>query len=150
VLAAVVLAGYVPGPIHLGNPSAGTSSTARQTGGNSSSPKVEGSANQAPTARPTTAASATPQQPEGSRLCHDIYSFLYKNPGTPVGWKQEMSHLRQLIKFAGGLRRVPGYCAPYVRDLFPHGTLPRIPGSGDQGTESSHVGQDSQGMLAHL
>jgi hypothetical protein len=151
VVLAVVLTGNVPGPFrHLVGPSAVTSSESRQAGGNSSSPKVEvGSASREPTAPPTTGGSAPTQLSEDSSLCHDVYGFI-KNQGRG-GFRQEMSRLHQLIKLAGGLRQVPTFCAPYVSDLFPNGSLPRIPGSGDQGTESSQAGQDNQlGALAHL
>ena len=57
------------------------------------------------------------------------------------------SSLRRLSELAGGSRQVPGYCAQYLGDLFPQGTLPHIPGMDDQGTGSS---QDNQGALAHL
>ena len=154
VLAAVVLAGYVPGPIqrltHLGNPSASSQSAQRHAGGNSSSPKVEGSASQQPPPQPTASGPATPQQSEGSRLCHAVYDVV-KDLGPPADWKREMSSLssplRRLSKLAGGSRQVPGYCAQYLGDLFPQGTLPHIPGMDDQGTGSS---QDNQGALAHL
>ena len=156
VLAAVVLAGYVPGPIqrltHLGNPSASSQSAPRNAGGNSSSPKVEGSASQVPPAPQTAGGSATPQQSEGSLLCHEVYDIV-KNLGPSAHWKQEMSSLsslwNRLTELAGSSRpsQVASYCTPYVSDLFPHGTLPHIPGSDDQGTGSS---QDNQGALAHL
>jgi len=156
VLAAVVLAGYVPGPIqrltHLGNPSASSQSAQRHAGGNSSSPKVEGSASQEPTPPPAASGSATPQT-KGSRLCHEVYDIV-KDLGPSARWKQEMSSLspllHQLSKLAGGSRQMPGYCAQYLGALFPDGTIPRIPGSGDQGTESSKAGPDNQGALAHL
>lgn len=155
VLAAVVLAGYVPGPIqrltHLGNPPASSQSATRNAGENSSSPKVEGSASQVPPARPTIGGSATPQS-EGSLLCHEVYDIV-TNLGPSAHWKQEMSSLsslwNRLTELAGSSRpsQVASYCAPYVGDLLPHGTLPHLPGSGDQGTGSS---QDNQGALAHL
>ena len=146
VVLAVVLIGNVPGPFHrAGNPSASTSSATRDAGGNSSSPKVEGSASQEPTATPAAGGSATSQQSKGSTLCHEVYDIV-KDPGPPARWKQDASSLssllRQLSKLAGGSRQVPGYCAQYLGDLFPDGTLPRIPGSGDQGPGS---GQDYQG-----
>ena len=153
VLAAVVLAGNVPGPFHrVGSSSASTPSAARQAGGNSSSPKVEGSASQVPPAPQTAGGSATPQQSEGSLLCHEVYDIV-KNLGPSAHWKQEMSSLsslwNRLTELAGSSRpsQVASYCTPYVSDLFPHGTLPHIPGSDDQGTGSS---QDNQGALAHL
>jgi len=151
VVLAVVLTGNVPGPFrHLVGPSAVTSSTSRHAGGNSSSPKVEaGAASREPTAPPTTSGSATTQLSEASTLCHDVYGFI-KNPGR-AGLRQEISRVRQLIKLAGGLRQVPTFCAPYVDDLFPNGSLPRIPSPGDQGTGSSQAGEESQlGMSAHL
>ena len=153
VLAAVVLAGNVPGPFHrVGSSSASTPSAARQAGGNSSSPKVEGSASQEPTPPPAASGSATPQT-KGSRLCHEVYDIV-KDLGPSARWKQEMSSLspllHQLSKLAGGSRQMPGYCAQYLGALFPDGTIPRIPGSGDQGTESSKAGPDNQGALAHL
>jgi hypothetical protein len=151
VLAAVVLAGYVPGPIqrltHLGNPSASSQSAARHAGGNSSSPKVEGSASQEPTAPPTAAGSAAPQQSEGSWLCHAVYNIV-KDPGPSGNWKELSSLWDRLTKLAGSSRpsRVASYCAPYVGDLLPR-NLPHIPGSDNEGTGSS---QDNPGALAHL
>jgi hypothetical protein len=155
VALAVVLTGNVPGPFHhRGSPSASTSSSALNTGGNSSSPKVEAtSASREPTAHPTAGGFATSQQAETRALCRAVYGF-FKHPGPSAGWKQETTRVRQLIKLAGSLRQVPGYCAPYLGDLFPHGipkTLPHIPGLGDLGTGSSQVGDDNQlGALAHL
>ena len=128
-------------------------SVPHQVGGNSSSPKVEGSASQQPTPPSTAGASATQQQSKGSRLCHQVYDIV-KDLGPSARWKQEMSSLspllHQLSKLAGGSRQMPGYCAQYLGALFPDGTIPRIPGSGDQGTESSKAGPDNQGALAHL
>jgi hypothetical protein len=152
VLAAVVLAGYVPGPFHrVGSSSASTPSDAQHAGGNSSSPKVEGSATPQPTPPPTADGSVTSPQSKGSRLCHEVYGIV-KDPGPSARWKQDTSSLssllHQLSKLAGGYRQVPGYCAQYLSDLFPDGTLPRIPSSGDQGPGS---GQDNQGgVFAHL
>jgi hypothetical protein len=154
VLAAVVLAGNVSGPFHrVGSSSASTPSAARNAGENSSSPKVEGSASQEPTARPTAGGSPTTQQSKGSRLCHAVYDIV-KDSGSSARGKQEMSSLssllRQLSKLAGGSRQLPGYCAQFLGDLFPDGTLPHIPGLGGEGTGSSQAGQDNQGALAHL
>jgi len=154
VLAAVVLAGNVPGPFHrVGSSFASTPSVPHQVGGNSSSPKVEGSASQQPTPPSTAGASATQQQSKGSRLCHQVYDIV-KDLGPSARSRQEMSSLpsllHQLSNLAGGFRQVPGYCTQYLGDLFPDGTLPHIPGSDNQGTESSQAGQDNQGALAHL
>jgi hypothetical protein len=157
VLAAVVLAGYVPGPFHrLAIPSSSAPSAA-QHGGNSSSPKVEGSASKEskPTAPPTASGSATPQQAEAIGLCNAAYAFV-NDPRHSVSWKQGASllhQLRQLIDLAGGVRQVRDYCTPYVGDLFPDG-IPKaflhLPGTGDQGPGSSQVSQDNQsGAVAH-
>jgi hypothetical protein len=141
VVLAVVLTGNVPGPFrHLVNPSA-------VTWGNSSSPRVQGSATPEPTPPPTASASFTPQQVEAISLCNVAYDFV-KNPRHSAGWKQDTSLVQQLlhlIDLAGGLGQVRSYCLPYVGDLFPQG-IPRafshLPGLGDQGSGSSQVGQD--------
>jgi hypothetical protein len=155
VLAAVVLAGYVPGPFHRGGtPSASTSSAAKYAGGNSSSPKGEGSASPEPTPRPTIGGSATSQQAKASSLCNALYD-LVKHPRLSANSKQELDLWNQLSMLADSSHpsRVAVYCAPYVPDLFPHGipaNLSHGPGSGDQGPGSSQVGQDNQsGALAH-
>jgi hypothetical protein len=154
VLAAVVLAGYVPGPLHrLAIPSSSAPSAA-QHGGNSSSPKVEGSASKEskPTAPPTASSVATPHQAEASRLCHNFYGF-FRHPSRSAGFKHEISLFNQLSNLAGGSYRVPDYCAPWVGDLFPDGILPNLshlPGTSDQGPGSSQVSQDNQsGAVAH-
>jgi hypothetical protein len=145
VVLAFVLTGFVPGPIqrltHLGTPAARTPSAAQNAGGNSSSPKVEAtSASKEPTAHPTAGGSATPQQSQASGLCHAFYDFV-KHPVSSAGLKRETSLFNQLSKLAGSSSppRVAGYCAQYMGDLFPHGSLPHIPGLSDQ------VGQDNQG-----
>ena len=154
VLAAVVLAGYVPGPFHrLAIPSSSSQSDARHAGVNSSSPKVEGSASKEskPTAPPTASGAATPHQAEASRLCHNFYAF-FRHPSRSAV-KHEISLFNQLSNLAGGSYRVPDYCAPWVGDLFPDGILPNLshlPGTGDQGPGSSQVSQDNQsGAVAH-
>jgi hypothetical protein len=157
VLAAVVLAGTVPGPFHRHvSPSASTSSPSRDAGGNSSSPKVQGSATPEPTRPPSPSSSLTPQQAEAISLCNVAYGFV-KGPRHSVSWRQDTSliqQLLQLIDLAGGLGQVRGYCLPYVGDLFPTG-IPKyfshLPGSGGQGPGSSQVGQENQvGVSAHL
>jgi hypothetical protein len=156
VLAAVVLAGYVPGPIqrltHLGSPSASSQSPAHHAGGNSSSPKVEGSASQEPTAPPAAGGSATPRQAQAIGLCQALANFV-EHPRLSGNSKQELSSLwDRLTKLAGSSRlsQVAGYCASFGGDLFPDGiprNLPHLPGLDNQGTGSS---QDNQGVLSHL
>lgn len=156
VLAAVVLAGYVPGPFHrLAIPSSSAPSAAQHAGGNSSSPKVEGSATKQPTKSPTASGAATPQQAEAIGLCNAASAFV-KDPRHSVSWRQEASllhQLQQLIDLAGGVRQVRDYCTPYVGDLFPHGipkAFSHLPGTSDQGPGSSQVSQDNQsGAVAH-
>jgi hypothetical protein len=140
VVLAVVLTGNVPGPFqHLVNPSA-------ITWGNSSSPKVQGSATPEPTPPPASA-SLTPQQVEANSLCNIAYNFV-QNPGHSAGWRQDTSllqQLQQLINLAGGLGQVRDYCAPWVGDLFPNGipkAFSHLPGLDDQGSGFSQVGQD--------
>jgi hypothetical protein len=153
VVLAVVLTGNVPGPFRgLVGPSAVATSASQNAGGNSSSPKVEAtSASKEPTATPTAGGSAPSQQSEDSRLCHEVYGII-KDPGPSARWKQDASSLssllHQLSKLAGGYRQVPGLCEQYLGDMFPDGTLPGIPSSGDQGPGS---GQDNQGgVFLHL
>ena len=147
VVLAVVLTGNVPGPFqHLVNPSA-------ITWGNSSSPKVQGSATPVPTPPPTPAASLTPQQAQAISLCQ-AFAYDIKNPVSSAAWKQDFSSLwDQLTNVAGSSRysRVRSFCTSYVGDLFPQGNPPHIPDLGDQGSGSSQVGQENQlGASAHL
>jgi hypothetical protein len=149
VVLAVVLTGNVPGPFqHLVNPSA-------ITWGNSSSPRVQGSATPVPTPPPTPTASLTPQQAQAISLCQ-AFAYDIKNPASSAAWKQEFSSLwDQLINVADSSRypRVRSFCTSYVGDLFPDGIPPSLRhllGSGDQGARSSQVGQDDQpGAMAH-
>jgi uncharacterized membrane protein YgcG len=151
VVAGIALAGLLPGPIrHIGH-SSGTTAAATGTSGSSPAPRVEGSASTDPTVRPTPTSSANSKpKPTPRAMCQQYYTF-FSHPESKSAWAAEVALGNELDKLAGGFRKVPGFCLPYMdfgswlskgmQVSHPHGNEP-WPG-GNQGASGSGSGSSA-------
>jgi hypothetical protein len=166
IVAVIALTGSLPSAIHpLGHRSAaGRSSPAQPSAGSGSQNVQARSDARDPSRKPTPShsasvppsASPTPSaQDQANNLCRDFYGYFVAP--RPHAWPAEAALYQQIAKLAGNPFHfdVNSFCGRYVRDMFSHGGLPRIPavlpgslpgtqhvpGNGQQGAGNGGPGQ---------
>jgi hypothetical protein len=82
--------------------------------------------------KPMSAAHSTTPQSQASTLCDAWLDDFAHAPH--ARWGAELSLFWQISRLAGGPDHVFAYCAPYARNMFPHG----IPGGFFPGGKNSH------------
>ncbi len=92
---------------------------------------------------------APPQATDGRTLCRTWFGD-FGHPQPHSKWGMEQALFWQISKLAGGPRQVFAYCAPFVKDMFPHGSQwfhdgGKAPDPGDNGPRPASGGPASAG-----
>jgi hypothetical protein len=138
IVAVIALTGNLPGKTHnTGDSSAAAKTSSTPTSAGSESQNVQARSDaRDPSRKPTPSHPAlrTPSAPaspsaqdQANDACRDFYEYFLAPQ--PRGWPAEEDLYQQIDNLAGD--PVPfdvnTFCGSYVRDMFLHGGLPRIP-----------------------
>jgi hypothetical protein len=127
IVATAAVAANLHGPLHPQARPSAVSSSASQPGAQGGSQSVAAKsastvpASHSPSSHDVGPAESHPRpDPQAKKLCETYFGY-FKHPEPKSRWATDFALFDKLSKLAGGPFKVLPYCAPYIKDIFPHG-----------------------------